>query len=33
MIRQSEDSRGRADSFDSAQNELARPFYCGYVNY
>jgi hypothetical protein len=26
MIRQSEDSQGRADSFDSAQDELAQLF-------
>jgi len=28
MIRQSEDFRGQADSFDCAQDELARPFFC-----
>jgi hypothetical protein len=28
MTRRSEDFRGRADSFDRAQDELARPFFC-----
>jgi hypothetical protein len=33
MIRQSEDSQGRADSFDSAQDELAQPFFVGVEEY